>query len=125
MVFRIGYVSRIKVEVMITNIHAWSPYQLFFGPIVFRYLQIDKIFVVSLTFVFISVMSFSSYNERKEVPEFCEKLYAENCRSPHLLSLMIEIYEEKVKSNKDLSYVDKALEVFTILRMYRTTANEI
>jgi len=65
--------------------------------------------------VFVSrVVSFNSYADNPSVLEYCNSLYENKCRSPHLLSMLVDICEESLKLNQssDQINLDKALKVF-------------
>ena len=55
----------------------------------------------------------SSYKSQPRVCEFCESLYESKCRSPHLLSMLVDINEESVRENpgENQTNLDRALEV--------------
>ncbi|KAF6020674.1 Fnta [Bugula neritina] len=65
------------------------------------------------------VVSFNSYADNPSVLEYCNSLYESKCRSPHLLSMLVDICEESLKLNQssDQINLDKALKYCAELAM--------
>ena len=65
--------------------------------------------------IFFSILRGRKLSEFPGVSEFCEELYAKHIRSPLLLSMMVDIYEERVlaadTTEHAQNYLAKALEV--------------
>ena len=64
---------------------------------------------------FFSILRGRKLSEFAGVSEFCEDLYSKHIRSPLLLSLMVDIYEERAAADKTTehaqNYLTKALGV--------------
>jgi len=65
------------------------------------------------------IVTLSSYKSQPKACEFCERLYDGKCRSPHLLSMLVDISEEAVRENpaENQSSLDRALELCAELAM--------
>ncbi|XP_067943820.1 protein farnesyltransferase/geranylgeranyltransferase type-1 subunit alpha-like [Watersipora subatra] len=65
------------------------------------------------------LVTLSSYNEHKDVCDYCHDLYEANCRSPYLLSMLVDINEELIKSDEvnEQAHLDKALQLCAELAM--------
>lgn len=68
---------------------------------------------IMLCFHLCRIVTLSSYKSQPKACEFCERLYDGKCRSPHLLSMLVDISEEAVRENpaENQSSLDRALEV--------------